>query len=523
MQKIIFVFTLFSLQLFAAEIDGYIDKKMKPIQFNIQERLKEISFSFLKPRVGQKFDISVSVNIDKKSLKSDLELGEIKSINNKVLLPGLEEERNIGKEIVRNININEALLMQNLTDINIKVYTPKTITLENMEILKNDLNSYYSSLGVNLVNIQNQKMQTLMTDRQMPLEEQDTESSRQLIILGVCFFGLILSLFIMLNSLKTAFADLGSKINGAIKKLSTGLNFNIDIPEINSASRQADDMVVTLDNNQDNDISPSLEDSAFLTFLNESIISHKLLDLHGYLKLKGKSSQNAEIERLYFNKIMQNGPNFNESQMKTVILTLYRNFTQSEELAFKFLFDLIIKDIPKDKLVAHIKDLTQNELIQFIYISDIKLSASIISDHTEIIDQLKKAPSDIKFNKADYKALVEKLNKTKSVINSNPISSISEMLPPAIEKKFNQSFSLGGDFFSTLDAKKEKVVNDYLSKLSTNALVALAPILPNNILNNVCQGLPELKAKQVQRAASAKITTASMQAKHELVKYVKSA
>ena len=50
-----------SSQLWAANIDSYIDKKLRPIQFEVQENLKEKTLSYLKNRMEQNFDLSLTV------------------------------------------------------------------------------------------------------------------------------------------------------------------------------------------------------------------------------------------------------------------------------------------------------------------------------------------------------------------------------------------------------------------------------------------------------------------------------
>lgn len=508
-----------SSQLWAANIDSYIDKKLRPIQFEVQEKLKEKTLSYLANRMEQTFDLSITIDIDTSELKKDLEIEDIKDISGRVLLPGLDIGKNFVKDIIKNINIDHRLVMQNIININLKILTSTKIQDTRLRDLVSELKKYFKSLGVSNIEIQNTITPLLKTKS---IKEVPQSSQRiNLIILAICFLGLILALFIMLKGLKSSFTEFSSKINNNMKNLSEGLSLNIDMPDSYAKTKANEDMVVKVDQTSASIFSEILMDKSFLIFLEEISCSHKLFHIYGYLMIKNYISEDSPFKHEYTQHITSFGSDFNDSTIESEIIKIYWNYKQSEELTYKYLLQIKLKALNIQQIRTILKALSTKEFVQFIYLADTTLTARILSEDFKLINQFKDLPQKISFQKEDYLKFIQTFNIHFDEKATSPLQSISGLLPPELEKMFNQSFHLGKDFFSTLDHEQKLKIKSFLQLMPINKLMHLAPILPSEILEGICSELPQIKSKRVKAASQNKITMASMNAKKELIQYVK--
>jgi len=531
---------------YTKSISDIIDNKIKPVKFIVEDDLRKRLKDFLTGKIDNLNSILIKIEIDKEGISREFSIPELKKLNSKVYLPGLEIEKNISKSLMNNIVIDKDLLLRFTKEIIINVSSNNELTAEFKTELDRLSRKFFESLSVQNITIgySISSMASEGASEFLPdmTSGESTESNYKVtIVVLLCLFllGLFIAVLILSKGVKSSFAKLASQLEKSFTELSQNMNFPT---EGQSAPVQQQDenyqsknfqIVIDQENKSNDELKQLILGNKKLQgFIKKHAIEENhigyflvlkdILSADEYNDFIGKESVILEKEIITY---LKNTPDFsNKNNIKELTDNLYNTcwyFTQSEEICIQKILNNKIISQPTDTIVKLIEILDETEMSLLISLVEPEYMAQLLTFNPELLDRFQKLDMEIKFSIKLLGSLNLKINnllKVKDINNS--YYEISDLLPNEIEKRFNMKSSLGDSFFDQLDEIQKTKLQNHLINLNVEQLKQVALGLPKEIMDSVITKLPEMKAMRIKNS-NLKITSETIKLKKELIDYVK--
>ena len=538
--------SMFINEGYTKSISDIIDNKIKPVKFVVEDDLRKRLEDFLNGKVDNLNSLLIKIEIDKEGINREFSIPELKKIDSKVYLPGLEIEKNISKSLINNIVIDKGLLLRFTKEIIIYVNSKNELTAEFKAELDKLSRKFFGSLNVQNITFRYglSTMSSLGASEFLPdmTGGESTESNYKVtIVVLFCLFllGLFIAVLILSKGVKSSFAKLASQLEKSFTDLSQNMNFATDggtAPmQQQDENYQSKKLQIVID--QENKSNEELKQlilgneklQGFIkkhaveeNYIGYFLVLKDILAADEYNNFIGKESVKLEKEIINY---LKNTPDFsNKNNIKELTDNLYSTcwyFTQSEEICVQKILNNKIISQPKDTIVKLIEILDETEMSLLISLVEPEYMAQLLTFNPELLDRFQKLDMEIKFSIKLLGSLNLKINnllKVKDINNS--YYEISDLLPNEIEKRFNMKSSLGDSFFDQLDEIQKTKLQNYLINLNVEQLKQVALGLPKEIMKSVITKLPEMKAMRI-KSSNLKITSETIKLKKELIDYVK--
>lgn len=531
---------------YTKSISDIIDNKIKPVKFIVEDDLRKRLKDFLTGKIDNLNSILIKIEIDKEGISREFSIPELKKLNSKVYLPGLEIEKNISKSLMNNIVIDKDLLLRFTKEIIINVSSNNELTAEFKTELDRLSRKFFESLSVQNITIgySISSMASEGASEFLPdmTSGESTESNYKVtIVVLLCLFllGLFIAVLILSKGVKSSFAKLASQLEKSFTELSQNMNFPT---EGQSAPVQQQDenyqsknfqIVIDQENKSNDELKQLILGNKKLqgfikkhaieeNYIGYFLVLKDILSADEYNDFIGKESVILEKEIITY---LKNTPDFsNKNNIKELTDNLYNTcwyFTQSEEICIQKILNNKIISQPTDTIVKLIEILDETEMSLLISLVEPEYMAQLLTFNPELLDRFQKLDMEIKFSIKLLGSLNLKINnllKVKDINNS--YYEISDLLPNEIEKRFNMKSSLGDSFFDQLDEIQKTKLQNHLINLNVEQLKQVALGLPKEIMESVITKLPEMKAMRIKNS-NLKITSETIKLKKELIDYVK--